>query len=251
MKRYLYNYQTIVEFSEPVATHSVLLRCQPVDNVCQTVEQEHLVLSPDYWLRAGQDAFFNRILFGGATEPHKTFAYVSTGIVATDPYIVKYRGENLFLFRQPTPLTSIGEEVEGIPPDASGAAEAICQWIGEHISYQPMTTTIETTAAEVMECRHGVCQDFAHLMIAICRRRGIPSRYVNGFVEGEGETHAWVEVFDNYNWLGFDPTHNRRIETGYVKLAHGRDARDCSVSRGLYSGPARQQTTIYVTLQEI
>jgi transglutaminase-like putative cysteine protease len=88
-------------------------------------------------------------------------------------------------------------------------------------------------------------------MIALCRRQGIPARYVNGFLVGEGETHAWVEIFDGYNWLGFDPTHNCRISDGYVKLAHGRDAHDCSVSRGMYTGQAQQQTTIHVTLHEI
>ena len=232
MKRYLYNYQTVVEFSEPVPAHAVMLRCQPVGNACQTVEQEHLVMSPNYWLQAGSDTFYNRILFGGTTEPHTVFAYVSMGIVATDTYLVKYRGENLLLYRQPTPFTTIGDGITDI-------------------SYQPQATTIETTAAEVMQSRQGVCQDFAHLMIALCRRQGIPARYVNGFLVGEGETHAWVEIFDGYNWLGFDPTHNCRISNGYVKLAHGRDARDCSVSRGMYTGQASQQTTIHVTLHEI
>ena len=251
MKRYLYNYLTVVEFSEPVSAHAVMLRCQPVGNACQTVEQEHLVVSPNYWLQAGSDAFYNHSLFGGATEPHSVFAYVSTGVVATDTYQVKYRGENLFLYRQPTPLTSIGE---GIPPVSSNSIEAaydICRWLNENIEYKRQTTTIETTADEVMQSRQGVCQDFAHLMIALCRRQGIPARYVNGFLVGEGETHAWVEIFDGYNWLGFDPTHNCRISDGYVKLAHGRDARDCSVSRGMYTGQAQQQTTIHVTLHEI
>ena len=234
MKRYLYNYQTIVEFSEAVPIHAVMLRCQPVSNACQTVEQEHLVVSTDYWLQAGHDAFYNRILFGGATEPHKTFAYVSTGI-----------------FKQPTALTTVKEAVLTTPDNVIDAAYAICNWLFENIVYQPLCTTVETTAAEVLERRKGVCQDFAHLMIALCRQRGIPARYVNGFLTGEGETHAWVEIFDGYNWLGFDPTHGRCISDGYVKLAHGRDVRDCSVSRGLYTGQAAQQTTIHVTLQEI
>ena len=114
MKRYLYNYQTVVEFSESVPAHAVMLRCQPVGNACQTVEQEHLVMSPSYWLQAGSDAFYNRILFGGTTEPHTVFAYVSMGIVATDTYLVKYRGENLLLYRQPTPFTTIGDGITDI-----------------------------------------------------------------------------------------------------------------------------------------
>ena len=251
MKRYLYNYQTVLVFSEPVISHAVMLRCQPVGNTCQTVEQEHVVVSPDYWLQAGCDAFSNRILFGGATEPHSTFAYVSTGIVATQSYLIKYRGENLFLFKQPTSLTSVKQSLPSLPQNGIDAAYAISNWLSNHIVYQPQSTTVETTAAEVLERKKGVCQDFAHLMIAFCRQQGIPARYVNGFVVGEGETHAWVEIFDGYNWLGFDPTHNCHIIDGYVKLAHGRDVRDCSVSRGLYTGTATQKTTIHVTLQEI
>ncbi len=251
MKRYLYNYQTIVDFSEAVPFHAVMLRCQPAGNACQTVEQEHLVVSPDYWLQAGCDAFGNRILYGGSTEPHGSFAYVSTGIVTTDVYQIKYAGENLFMYKQPTTLTAIQEPLLATPDNVLGAASAICDWLSDNIVYQPQCTTVETTASEVLERKRGVCQDFAHLMIALCRQRGIPARYVNGFIVGEGETHAWVELFDGYNWLGFDPTHARRISDGYVKLAHGRDVRDCSVSRGLYTGQATQQTTIHVTLQEI
>lgn len=256
MKRYLYNYQTVVEFSEPVVRHAVMLRCQPICNSYQTVEQNHLVVSPNYWLQAGNDAFRNHILFGGATESQKAFAFVSTGIVTTDTYLVGYRGENLFLYRQPTLLTTIGEGVPSFveqtqPKDSIQTAYSICQWLYENIQYQPRATTIETTAAEVMMSRQGVCQDFSHLMIAFCRSQGIPARYVNGFIVGEGETHAWVEIFDGSNWIGFDPTHNCRIADGYVKLAHGRDARDCSVCRGMYSGKAQQQTTVNVTLREI
>ena len=88
-------------------------------------------------------------------------------------------------------------------------------------------------------------------MIGFCRRCGIPARYVCGFMEGTGETHAWVEVYDGYSWIGFDPTNDCRIIYGYVKLAHGRDASDCPVSRGIYNGQALQQTQISVTLKEI
>ena len=107
MKRYLYNYQTIVTFSEPVSAHAVMLRCQPAANAFQTIEQEHIIVSPDYWMNAGTDAFGNRILFGGASEPHTVFAYVSTGIVATETYFQKQRGENMFLYSQPSQLTQL------------------------------------------------------------------------------------------------------------------------------------------------
>ena len=237
MKRYLYNYQTIVTFSEPVTAHAVMLRCQPAANAFQTIEQEHIIVSPEYWMNAGTDAFGNRILFGGASEPHTVFAYVSTGI--------------------PSQLTQLNDAMREAALTDAGATTAekarqLCHRVYEMMAYEPETTTVETPAAEVFSRQCGVCQDYAHLMISFCRANGLPARYVNGFLEGTGQTHAWVEVFDGYSWQGYDPTHDRTLlQQGYVKIAHGRDSADCPVSRGMFRGQAVQQTQISVTLQEL
>lgn len=132
-------------------------------------------------------------------------------------------------------------------------AESIMRHINSILTYAPQSTDIETTAQEVIDSGKGVCQDFAHLMIAVCRHFGIHARYVCGFVEGTGETHAWVEVFDTQQsyWFGFDPTNDHIIDLGYVKLAHGRDAADCPVSRGQYNGFSNQETRISVILKEV
>lgn len=257
MKRYLYNYQTIVTFSEPVSAHAVMLRCQPAANAFQTIEQEHIIVSPDYWMNAGTDAFGNRILFGGASEPHTVFAYVSTGIVATETYFQKQRGENMFLYSQPSQLTQLNDAMREAALTDAGATTAekarqLCHRVYEMMAYEPETTTVETPAEDAFSRQCGVCQDYAHLMIAFCRANGLPARYVNGFLEGTGQTHAWVEVFDGYSWQGYDPTHDRTLlQQGYVKIAHGRDSADCPVSRGMFRGQAVQQTQISVTLQEL
>ena len=131
-------------------------------------------------------------------------------------------------------------------------ARQLCHRVYEMMAYEPETTTVETPAAEVFSRQCGVCQDYAHLMISFCRANGLPARYVNGFLEGTGQTHAWVEVFDGYSWQGYDPTHDRTLlQQGYVKIAHGRDSADCPVSRGMFRGQAVQQTQISVTLQEL
>ena len=131
-------------------------------------------------------------------------------------------------------------------------ARQLCHRVYEMMAYEPETTTVETPAAEVFSRQCGVCQDYAHLMISFCRANGLPARYVNGFLEGTGQTHAWVEVFDGYSWQGYDPTHDRTLlQQGYVKIAHGRDSADCPVSRGMFCGQAVQQTQISVTLQEL
>ena len=177
MKRYLYNYQTIVTFSEPVSAHAVMLRCQPAANAFQTIEQEHVIVSPDYWMNAGTDAFGNRILFGGASEPHTVFAYVSTGIVATETYFQKQRGENMFLYSQPSQLTQLNDAMREAALTDAGATTAekarqLCHRVYEMMAYEPETTTVETPAADVFSRQCGVCQDYAHLMISFCRANG-------------------------------------------------------------------------------
>lgn len=252
MKKYIFNYETIITFSAPVINHSVLLRCQPMNAYYQAVEEEHLVFSPDFWTQRSTDAFGNRILFGGQREPHKSFVYVSAGIVSMEPYSVKVAQDFRPIYLLPTPLTRLPEEVKvAREGDITADALAISRRVHESLEYAPQSTSVETTAAEVMELGKGVCQDYAHLMIALCRRAGIPARYVCGFMEGTGETHAWVEVFDGYSWIGIDPTNDHVIDYGYVKLAQGRDAADCPVSRGLYSGDTQQVQEIHVTLKQL
>jgi len=255
MERYLYNYQTIVTFSEPISEHAIMLRCQPVTNSFQNIEEEHVVISPEYRLNSGTDAFGNHILYGCAREPHAVFAYVSTGIVTTEMYVLKARGENMLLYKQPSKLTPQDDDMCEVAKMDKGSnvekAKQLCHLVYEMLEYIPETTTVETPATEVFAKQCGVCQDYAHLMIALCRANGLPARYVNGFLVGTGQTHAWVEVFDGYSWLGFDPTHDRTMLQGYVKLSHGRDSSDCPVCRGMFRGQAMQQTQINVTLQKI
>ena len=263
MKRYIYNYQTIVTFSESVINHSVLLRCQPSVGSYMTVDEEHLIISPGFRLTRGIDQLGNRIVYGAQRDAHASLAYVSAGLVTMSPYVIRSeRGVNPVYLVQ-TRMTDIGQDT--FDADATGTADGgevmlghiaevameICHKVYGMMTYVPFSTNVETTASHVLTTLQGVCQDYAHLMIGYCRRQGIPARYVCGFMEGTGETHAWVEVYDGYSWIGFDPTNDCRIIYGYVKLAHGRDASDCPVSRGIYAGQALQQTQISVTLKEI
>lgn len=85
--------------------------------------------------------------------------------------------------------------------------------------YTPGSTTIRTTAEQALAQRSGVCQDYAHVMLAVCRHCGLAARYIAGLLGGEGATHAWVEIYHNGRWIGFDPTHNRMVDD---KLYHHR-----------------------------
>jgi transglutaminase-like putative cysteine protease len=129
---------------------------------------------------------------------------------------------------------------------ASGAtgldlADQINDWVYQSMTYRAGVTEVRTTAAEALELGVGVCQDYSHVMLAICRACGLPSRYVSGHLLGQGGTHAWVEVVlptddgtgDAIAWA-FDPTHAGRGGLGYVTIAVGRDYSDVAPTSGTY-----------------
>lgn len=256
MLKYMYNYQVVTTFDNYVTAHALMLRCFPVRNNFQVVDEEHLVFSPLFRMREGMDAYGNRILYGSTREPHDTLAYVSTGIVSQAEYCIPDAAPLPF-YKQPSRLTlptadmlaAFGDLVpEGNVYDY---AMKVSHRVNTLMTYAPHATSMGTTAGEAFASRTGVCQDFAHVMIAVCRSRGIYARYVNGFIIGEGETHAWVEVHDGYAWRAIDPTHDTFVCSGYIKLAHGRDAMDCTVDRGTFVGVAQQETKVNVTLVQL
>lgn len=116
--------------------------------------------------------------------------------------------------------------------------------IHEDFSYQKGVSDTNTTSEQTFEKRMGVCQDFAHVLITLCRMAGIAARYAAGIMEGEGETHAWAEILSGGKWYGLDPTNNCVVDGRYIKFSHGRDCRDCLVNRGIYFNPARETQKI-------
>lgn len=125
-----------------------------------------------------------------------------------------------------------------INANAQQTSERICEWLFRNIEYSTGATTLRTSATEVLESRRGVCQDFAHAMIALCRAAHIPARYISGFNPGEGAMHAWVETLCDGVWHSFDPTHGRPTRNDCVVVACGRDFRDVSPLRGRFRGAA-------------
>lgn len=255
MHRYLYNYLTTVDFSSPVTHHQILLRCQPMRCRSQHIEDEHVVISPDFHIQEGKDVFGNRIIYGGAAESHISLTYVSTGIIRVEEDAT---GESNipFFYRIPSALTFPSEQIKDMALAAKGGnfderMLRLCCGVHEALLYEKGATHIETTADKALLTGKGVCADYSHVMIAASRLAGYPARYVSGFLEGTGETHAWVEVHDGYKWHSFDPTHACRAQRGYVKLAHGRDAMDCSVNRGTFIGNVSESTLVNVILKEI
>lgn len=255
MLKFLYNYQVVTSFSSPVTTHALMLRCQPAVNAMQHIDEEHLILPPMFSMSRGIDAYGNRTVYGSTLVPHSTLAYISCGIVSQGEYIIPDASPKPY-YLVASRLTLPSAEMERMEIDGADdtrlspydRALLICHAVNSVITYESGSTTLQTTAAEAFALRKGVCQDYAHIMIALCRLHGIAARYSNGFIIGEGVTHAWVEVHDSYAWRGIDPTHDTFICSGYIKLAHGRDALDCTVDRGTFIGLTTQKTDISVTV---
>lgn len=249
--KYLYNYRTQADFSQNVSDHIVRLRIQPCQCYFQNVVEEHLNLPHQFWWQESVDAFGNKVLQGGMRESHSSLQYSVNGIVEhTKCYVLPDENPHA-MYRMPSALTSCDsamlELLPAVQSDFLSYLLALAHNIHSYMHYVPSVTNTMTTANEAFKTRSGVCQDYAHLMVALCRHRGFAARYVCGFIVGEGATHAWVEVHDGNAWYAFDPTNDTAVAYGYVKVAHGRDAADCMVNRGRFNLPIMYSASETVT----
>jgi transglutaminase-like putative cysteine protease len=131
-------------------------------------------------------------------------------------------------------------------------ARRINTLVHDTLRYKHGVTGIHTSAAEALALGYGVCQDYAHIMLVLCRLCGLPARYVSGHLLGEGGTHAWVEVLvpssdqpDAAIVLAFDPTHESETDFHYLTIAVGRDYYDVAPTSGTFQAPYRGQLTAH------
>jgi transglutaminase-like putative cysteine protease len=127
-------------------------------------------------------------------------------------------------------MNSLASGIVGDAPIGYAQAEAIRCWIATNIKYQYGTSNASTSALETADARHGVCRDFAHLGIAMCRSLNIPARMVVGYLHGLNpmDLHAWFEAFVGGRWYTFDPT-QPEARGNRISIAYGRDAADVAL----------------------
>lgn len=130
-------------------------------------------------------------------------------------------------------------------------ALALSARIRERVIYRKGVTDEQTTASQALALGAGVCQDMAHLLLAGLRERGVCARYVCGLIPGEGETHAWAEVYDGAQFVGVDPTHLCLTDDTYLAVNAGRDSRDCAINRGVFAGGAQQTMRVVASMEEL
>jgi transglutaminase-like putative cysteine protease len=158
---------------------------------------------------------------------------------------------------QPTTVdVALGRLADGVTaPDALGLGHALAAAIADAIAYRPGVTHAHTTAAEALALGEGVCQDHAHALIACARHRGLPARYVSGYLfsDADGQAHeaahAWAELhIAGLGWIGFDPANRCCPDARYIRLGSGFDAQDAAPIRGISRGGRREDMDVTVAI---
>jgi len=258
MKTLRFRYFMELRFSDPVQNHRFTLKCFPQSDRRQKIKELDIQIMPKESLSHGRDSFGNACVYGYATEPHQCFSVEVTGTAETGLASSEEAGEahHTARFKYQTGLTRPGPAITafhaGLELGGSNLerAAACMNALYARFRYVAGSTGIYTTAEQAMAQGMGVCQDYAHILLSLCRLEGIPCRYIAGLLPGEGESHAWMEVYDGGRWVALDPTHNRLAEEGYIQFSAGRDSGDCSINRGVFIGQARQYQTIQAWVRE-
>lgn len=258
MKKLQFNYTTKLEFSQSITGHCYTLRCIPFSDGRQMISEPLCNILPDsgsIW--RSRDSFGNILICGRTDEPHTSFSFEVNG-EATIVNSSEITGDVAAFYGFHTPLTAPGENIfsfyEQNKPsskDVISRVEALSEGLHNTITYMGGVTDTSTTAEQAMKLHTGVCQDYAHILLSLLRIERIRCRYVSGLAFESGETHAWVEFYNNGRWIGIDPTHNRLISDHYIKLCHGRDYSDCPIERGIFLGNATSVQTITSMIKEI
>lgn len=253
MRRVRFTYELALRFEMPASRHTFLLRFFPRSDAAQRLWGLEAACSPACVLPAGKDAFGNQCALGHLEFPHQKLTFAARGeAILLGARVREECPAHLLLS---TELTQADERVCALSQGLYGTAEevalATARRISEQVEYRQGATNDQTTAAQALALGAGVCQDMAHLLIAAMRARKMPARYVCGLIPGEGETHAWVEVYDGTGFFGVDPTHVRLTDDSYLRVNVGRDSRDCAINRGVFCGGGAQQMDVRAKLEEL
>ncbi len=259
-QRYRYDYDGPVRDLR----HRLMVLPPPAHGQQHLIDKDVAVRGCDSLVSVRSDQFSNTVVEVEAARVATTVEFEAWALVrrstpelATVPVPGTAAGDPRLL--RPTPLTradrrltEVARQLAAVGGGPLAVAERVCSWTRASLSYQWGVTTVRTTAVEALAGGIGVCQDYAHVMLAVCRAAGVPARYVSGHLVGEGGSHAWVEVVvpdPDADRLGravavaFDPTHDRRAGSGYLTVAVGRDYSDVAPTSGCYEGTAAGRLT--------
>jgi transglutaminase-like putative cysteine protease len=223
---------TVYHFDVPGAHDGLVIRSHAtVETVAPPVPP--LAVEPGEWKRMKED--YVQAAYFDFMQPSR--------FVEDSDHLTRFMSEHDLLDRPPNPLTGLRQ--------LNGEIYAA-------FDYTPGFTAADSPIDAALEHRKGVCQDFAHIMLSVARRWGIPSRYVSGYLSRSAEarerstpdaSHAWVECYlPSIGWIGFDPTNDMLTGERHVVVGYGRDYADVPPTRGVLKGEASSEIVVDVSV---
>lgn len=258
MENLHFDYYMRIKYSQTVEKCHYTIKCIPADTDMQKLEHMEITFEPSCNPVQDTDSFGNRLLFGNIDVSHDEFIYnikgnVKTGLADSEAI---GRSQNTGMYKYPHGLAVPGNAIKSYYDKIKlqsasdyGQAVSMMHRLHQDFIYEKNVTDIKTTAEEAFLMGRGVCQDYSHILVALCRLAGIPARYVTGMLIGEGYSHAWVEVLINERWYGLDPTNDIVVTDSHIKIGNGRDAADCMINKGLITGGGNQTQLVRVNVE--
>jgi len=280
---YSIRHVTRFRYSSPVRESVMELRMQPRSEGRQSLRSFQIATNPRAQLYAYTDHAGNAVYHFNVLRQHEELRVEMQSVVEMAPFAAlpevcdplewqRYNTYNLsadhFDLLEPSkfahPSVALAQfaahhNLRTPQGDPLTALKALNGAIYDAFEYELGVTEVHSPVDDALAAERGVCQDFAHIMIAIARSWGIPARYVSGYLHhrragqdrsGEDATHAWVEAYlPSLGWIGFDPTNNIMAAERHIRVAVGRDYADVPPTRGTYKGDAESELAIAVNVQ--
>ena len=284
-------HRTTYDYGDPATTSHHEARLTPRQSEVQRTITHELELSPNAATRRARlDYFGNRTNYFGLVEPHRTFEVTATSLITTSPtYLPDFEltppwemvRESLrrdlmrdvlsaAQMRFASPLVPLLDQARDYALSSFAAGQPVLLGVSDlmarvhrDFTYDTSATDLSTPLTTIMECRRGVCQDFAHVMVGCLRSVGLAARYTSGYLRtrpppgkprlvGADASHAWVAVWvPEHGWVDFDPTNNICPGEEHITLAFGRDFSDVTPLRGVILGGGQHRLEVSVDVEEM
>jgi transglutaminase-like putative cysteine protease len=263
MRRYRIVHTTVMDYDQPVRASHNEVRMSPLNEPGQSTLENRIRVRPITWSHVYRDHWGTHVTAMESLADHQHLEIEATSTVErtdlpeaaptggwealAEPALVDRSSEWLMDSVRTRPgegLVALAESVRDAATPREAAAR-LAETIRATMVYERGATGVKARGEEAWSLGNGVCQDFAHIAIGALRHLQVPARYVSGYLDpavdtevgatSEGESHAWVEFWDNA-WLPIDPTNVGPVGQGYVVVARGRDYEDVSPFKGVYAG---------------
>jgi transglutaminase-like putative cysteine protease len=285
--RFDIRYRTSFTYEDLVRESQNELRACPASNENQDLIGYRVVTSPSTKVYSFTDYWGTRVDAFGLRLPHVALEVVAEASVETrrrplltvaphlDELAARELRNEFWEYLQPSPHTEWGQGIAGeatrqrelIGDDLISLVLALHRLTGARLTYAKGATDVGTPVEEVLAHGKGVCQDYAHVAVALCRSQGIPARYVSGYLftrddatgadvaDGDSvtvQTHAWFEaMIPGFGWLALDPTNQQEVGMRHVKIGHGRDYDDVQPLRGVFAGSGTPLVDPHVEIRRL